>query len=571
MATISELVDKGDIPEERKDGVKKLLHDLGYATSRTVGKAFLTITKKDMTDAGMSIADANAILAELELLRGTAQVKSSAPDPLDTERFASASDYSKGENITPAKAQLQTIIGREKQRVAGEFRPGDPLAVNGRCQKRCLPVPLVCEAFGKYEHALRHFEAYQLTEADWCLYHDLRQVLPFYWPYEKSLQSAVLQSLRSAEHGLGRGSFGTQNLRVTNQTESDGHVTGITEVGILEFKRVEGPAELQIAKYCMRQMRDMRSSSSRLYQHSFMPMATCEVVGSELRFGAVWFESSLCATHFECIDMRLNASLAHERRVAVAIAGWMQLLLDLNTAALKIFEIEVQATARMAVFRKGFPYVLWDMDSKYQDIEEVVPRKLYKAWDRDNQAMVALKLVEVYGFEAASAWADHHVAVPSVLVRKLPGGFSLVSMPWLSKDQGWSILSSLSATQMESDSVWPAIQEMLGRAHAPYSQNLEAGQVLEVQYVHGDLRLRNLAAQYAGGQIQSVIMLDLDWAGIHGSHMYLADINPTIAPFTQRPASVQRGAVMLQEHDCETIWSEYKAKVCEHLLDMDAS
>ena len=55
--------------------------------------------------------------------------------------------------------------------------------------------------------------------------------------------------------------------------------------------------------------------------------------------------------------------------------------------------------------------------SKYQDIEEVVPRKLSKAWDRDNQAMVALKLVEVYGFEAASAWADHHVAVSSMLVR----------------------------------------------------------------------------------------------------------------------------------------------------------
>ena len=51
------------------------------------------------------------------LLEGTAQIKSSDPDPLDTERFASASDYSKGENITPAKAQLQTIVGREKQRV----------------------------------------------------------------------------------------------------------------------------------------------------------------------------------------------------------------------------------------------------------------------------------------------------------------------------------------------------------------------------------------------------------------------------------------------------------------------
>ena len=51
------------------------------------------------------------------LVEGTAQTKSFDLDPLDTERFASASDYSKGENIAPAKAQLQTIIGREKQRV----------------------------------------------------------------------------------------------------------------------------------------------------------------------------------------------------------------------------------------------------------------------------------------------------------------------------------------------------------------------------------------------------------------------------------------------------------------------
>ena len=141
------------------------------------------------------------------------------------------------------------------------------------------------------------------------------QVLPLYWPYEKSLQSAVLQSLQSAEHGLGRADFRAHNLRVTSQTESDGHVIvssetynsyyrtlaaalqhvhsnalaltisvqGITEVGILEFKRVEGPAELQIAKYCMGKMKEMRDSSSLLYMRSFMPMATCEVVGSELR------------------------------------------------------------------------------------------------------------------------------------------------------------------------------------------------------------------------------------------------------------------------------------------------
>ena len=61
MATISELVDKGDIPEERQDGVKKGLHKLGYLANRPVGKAFLKITEKQMTDA---------ILAEVESVQG---------------------------------------------------------------------------------------------------------------------------------------------------------------------------------------------------------------------------------------------------------------------------------------------------------------------------------------------------------------------------------------------------------------------------------------------------------------------------------------------------------------------
>ena len=65
MATIGELVDQGDIPEERKDSVKKVLHDLGYAGSRAAGLAFMAITKKDMTDAGMCIADANAMMVQV--------------------------------------------------------------------------------------------------------------------------------------------------------------------------------------------------------------------------------------------------------------------------------------------------------------------------------------------------------------------------------------------------------------------------------------------------------------------------------------------------------------------------
>ena len=71
MTTVSELVDKGDIPEDRKEHVKKVLCNLGYMASRAVGKAFLKITEQQMIHAGMSIADANAILAEVELLQGS--------------------------------------------------------------------------------------------------------------------------------------------------------------------------------------------------------------------------------------------------------------------------------------------------------------------------------------------------------------------------------------------------------------------------------------------------------------------------------------------------------------------
>ncbi|KAL0043914.1 hypothetical protein WJX82_004607 [Trebouxia sp. C0006] len=82
MPTISELVDKSDIRVQGKDNVKRILHQLGYELEDAVGKAFLKITKKDMTDAGMSIAHANAILAEVEPVQGSPQ---RAYEPVEDE------------------------------------------------------------------------------------------------------------------------------------------------------------------------------------------------------------------------------------------------------------------------------------------------------------------------------------------------------------------------------------------------------------------------------------------------------------------------------------------------------
>ncbi|KAL0047698.1 hypothetical protein WJX82_009730 [Trebouxia sp. C0006] len=63
MTTVSGLVDKGDILEERKDNVLEILHHLGYPASRAVGKAFLRITKEDMT--GQAQAKGQTFLVSL--------------------------------------------------------------------------------------------------------------------------------------------------------------------------------------------------------------------------------------------------------------------------------------------------------------------------------------------------------------------------------------------------------------------------------------------------------------------------------------------------------------------------
>lgn len=61
----------------------------------------------------------------------------------------------------------------------------------------------------------------------------------------------------------------------------------------------------------------------------------------------------------------------------------------------------------------------------------MVPRKLYKAWDRENKTMIALKFVEICGFSAASAWEQQHLAVPSSCVRYALFNDACVAVPSL--------------------------------------------------------------------------------------------------------------------------------------------
>ncbi len=70
MVLVGQLVDNADLPQERKEAVKKALLQLGFSASSSTDKAFRSLSEKQLTEQGLSIADANAILAELASMSG---------------------------------------------------------------------------------------------------------------------------------------------------------------------------------------------------------------------------------------------------------------------------------------------------------------------------------------------------------------------------------------------------------------------------------------------------------------------------------------------------------------------
>jgi len=56
-------------------------------------------------------------------------------------------------------------------------------------------------------------------------------------------------------------------------------------IGVLEFKRMQGDAELQLARYFHKYLSDRVGNRTQAVCMSLMPCVTLEVVGNELRYG----------------------------------------------------------------------------------------------------------------------------------------------------------------------------------------------------------------------------------------------------------------------------------------------
>lgn len=78
MVLVGQLVDNADLPQGRKEPVKTALLQLGFLASSSTDKPFCSLSETQLTEQGLSIADSNAIFAELASLSGASNLPGSA-------------------------------------------------------------------------------------------------------------------------------------------------------------------------------------------------------------------------------------------------------------------------------------------------------------------------------------------------------------------------------------------------------------------------------------------------------------------------------------------------------------
>jgi hypothetical protein len=165
-------------------------------------------------------------------------------------------------------------------------------------------------------------------------------------------------------------------------------------------------------------------------------------------------------------------------------------------------------------------------------------------------ALQLVKFCQRYGHTAHTAWASCDLTVPLLDYHELPGGWKMVRMEYLSKEDGWRTLEQVQEQgrlAAEPRVVPPQLAAEARRVLCAAHDVLVDGQ----QLVHGDVRNRNMMVRRVGkahDRTWQVLLIDLDWAAPEGS-AYPLGLNP----WTTWAAGVQPGAAMQQQHDVQML------------------
>lgn len=222
----------------------------------------------------------------------------------------------------------------------------------------------------------------------------------------------------------------------------------------------------------------------------------------------------------------------------------------------------------------ALPYPLRDPGA-FRDVQPLQQGKLlYAATDVASKRRVCVKFAPAGagggGVAVQRAWAAAGLAPEVLSCKALPGGFSMVTMEYLSPDSGWRTLFEL--PERERGKALKSAERALARAHTvPVAFGSSGGQGFAA---HGDCRSANVmvrrkpAAPGGRGRAAAeyeVRFIDFDWAGSAGVQRYPAFMAPRRDPSAPTgsqpsavpwPAGARPGCAMEQAHDIELLRAE---------------
>ncbi|KAL3161927.1 hypothetical protein ABBQ38_009010 [Trebouxia sp. C0009 RCD-2024] len=347
------------------------------------------------------------------------------------------------------------------------------------------------------------------------------------------------------------------------------------DIGAWELKvDTNGNIYGQIQRYYVAVVQSLQQARSPVLALSCVPMLYMELSGATLRVcGAATLQHQfLCepltpALHLYCVN-----NPAHMDAVVRCVSAIRRTVSKLAT-----FHQQLAAQASPTPYQQTpsacLPYYFATAYPEASVQQLLAQTRLIFLVTTTNGQQRLVKFVPFCqnrsqgGTQAHRAWADAQCAPDLLHVESLCGQWYVVEMEYLAPRNGWFPLYILAPQRGQTVPMQAGSQpEPLSapawqRASALAAQALEHAQqhatVLldghKHPTVHGDVRLPNIIGHVVdGSEVDRVVFVDFDWAGLQGITRYPALMNPDIA----WPTGAQPFARLQQVHDKELMYSE---------------
>ncbi|CAG7849900.1 SubName: Full=Uncharacterized protein {ECO:0000313/EMBL:CCA77651.1} [Serendipita indica DSM 11827] len=422
-------------------------------------------------------------------------------------------------SLAPSSASPKELFAHYKGKIDVNRPTADP---------ETIPISLLHEVFGKF---LDSYQTHQPTAEENRLFNNLQEAMLMEYRNEGD-RAYKFKSLFSEEYGIKLEASLVSNTAYTTDghLQIDGHPLIITEAKD-DVTSSKAAAHLQAFAYYLQFIKKRkpeevgRTPCFLVYYIGTNIGFAGAVVGMKPQFEPLTSNLSFEANHH---DRRRLEPLV---RALCALQQGVKLLQD------------VYLPNENSLPPRGFMYPYRDFYTDgqckvtFEYSRRLNPAKLlFQCVRKEDQMPLCVKFTLKYTKEAHQVCSDQGVAPKLYSVERLPGGWWMVVMEYLSEEE-YTMRSSVDVDVVKFKE---AIKGVVGFLH-------RSG------FVHGDIRACNIMIRREwddGIGMRNVKLVDFDWAGKDGEARYPANVN-----YEQivRPKDARDGLPITKEHDLEMI------------------